>query len=129
MDFYISTILKNISINDAEIIVTKKLNEQGFGIVTQIDMQATFKNKIGVDFKPYKILGACNPNFAYEALSKVDKVGVLLPCNVCLQQSDNNDVEVFVINPLEIMKAANSTEIEVLATDVYNRLNAMINSL
>lgn len=129
MDFYISTILKGKNIIEAEAIVVEKLKEHGFGIVSEIDMQQTFKNKLNVDFKPYKILGACNPDFAYQALSKADKIGVLLPCNVCLQQLNDSDVEVFAVNPLEAMKAVNSKEVELLATDIYNRLNVMIKSL
>jgi len=94
-----------------------------------MDVKATLKNKIDVDFRPYKILGACNPQFAYKALSKADKVGVMLPCNVCLQQHGENDVEVFAINPLVAMQAINSPEVEELGKEVYTSLKTVIDSL
>jgi uncharacterized protein (DUF302 family) len=129
MEIYLSKTLKNITFEEAETMVTEKLKEQGFGIITEIDVKATFKKKLDVDFKPYKILGACNPNIAHAALSKDDKIGVMLPCNVCLQQSGLNDIEVFTINPLVAMHAVNSPGAEELAREVYDKLNQMLISL
>lgn len=129
MEFYIVKTIKDISLEKAEAIVTEKLKEQGFGVITEIDVTKTLKNRIDVDFRPYKILGACNPQFAHEALLKVDKLGVMLPCNVCLQLSGENDIEVFAVNPLVAMQAVGSKEIEVLAEDIYQRINKVIESL
>jgi len=129
MEIYLSKILENTTFEIAENLVIDKLKEQGFGVITEIDVQATFRKKLDVDFKPYKILGACNPHIAFTALSKDDKIGVMLPCNVCLQQSGENDIEVFTINPLEAMQAINSSGAEELAREVYNRLNQMLESL
>ena len=129
MKYYITNTIKNVNIEEAESIVTEKLKEQGFGVATEIDMKNTLKNKIDIDFRPYKILGACNPKFAYEALSKEDKIGVLLPCNVCLQQSGENDVEVFAVNPLVAMEAVGSKAIEKLAEEIYKRINTVIETL
>jgi uncharacterized protein (DUF302 family) len=129
MEIYLSKILQNRTFEEVEILVIEKLKEQGFGVITEIDVKATFKAKIDVDFKPYKILGACNPNIAYTALSKDDKIGVMLPCNVCIQQSGMNDVEVFTINPLEAMQSIKTPGAEELAREVYNRLNLMLDSL
>lgn len=129
MDFYIAKTIKNIGLEQAETIVTQKLKEQGFGVVTEIDIAKTLKNKIDVDFRPYKILGACNPKFAHEALSKVDKLGVMLPCNVCLQQSGETDIEVFAVNPLIAMESLNSSDVDSFGKAVYDRLNTVIGSL
>lgn len=129
MEIYLSKIIANTSFDKVEELVTIKLKEQGFGVITEIDVQATLKNKIGVEFRPYKILGACNPNFAHAALSVNDKIGVMLPCNVCLQQVDEKSVEVFAINPLEAMKAMNDQGAEELAWQVYQRLSLMLDSL
>lgn len=129
MEIYLSKIIANTSFDKVEELVTIKLKEQGFGVITEIDVQATLKNKIGVEFRPYKILGACNPNFAHAALSVNDKIGVMLPCNVCLQQVDEKSVEVFAINPLEAMKAMNDQGAEELARQVYQRLSLMLDSL
>jgi len=129
MEIYLSKILQNRTFEEVEILVIEKLKEQGFGVITEIDVKATFKAKIDIDFKPYKILGACNPNIAYTALSKDDKIGVMLPCNVCIQQSGMNDVEVFTINPLEAMQSIKTPGAEELAREVYSRLNLMLDSL
>jgi uncharacterized protein (DUF302 family) len=129
MEIYLSKIIANTSFDKVEELVTIKLKEQGFGVITEIDVQATLKNKIGVEFRPYKILGACNPNLAHAALSVNDKIGVMLPCNVCLQQVGEKSVEVFAINPLEAMKAMNDQGAEELARQVYQRLSLMLDSL
>jgi uncharacterized protein (DUF302 family) len=129
MEIYLSKIIANTSFDKVEELVTNKLKEQGFGVITEIDVQATLKNKIGVEFRPYKILGACNPNLAHAALSVNDKIGVMLPCNVCLQQVGEKSVEVFAINPLEAMKAMNDQGAEELARQVYQRLSLMLDSL
>lgn len=81
------------------------LKTEGFGIVSRVDIQQTFKTKIGVDFRPYTILGACNPHLAHEALQLEDKVGLMLPCNVIVQQTGPNEVEVAAIDPVASMRA------------------------
>jgi len=129
MEIYLSKILQNTTFEIAENLVIDKLKEQGFGVITEIDVQATFRKKLDVDFKPYKILGACNPHIAYTALSKDDKIGVMLPCNVCLQQSGKNDIEVFTINPLVAMQTMDGGDAKELANRVYEKLTAMLNSL
>jgi len=129
MEIYLSKILSDISFANAEALVTEKLKEQGFGIVTEIDIQATLKSKIGVEFRPYKILGACNPHFAFDALTKNDKIGVMLPCNVCLQQKSEDTIEVFAINPLAAMESITDPGVSELAQLVYGKLTAMLNSL
>lgn len=129
MKYYISTITKSATFDEVEQQTRDLLMEQGFAVITEIDTQATFKNKLGIDFKPYKILGACNPGFAHMVLEKDDKMGVMLPCNVCIQQNSETEIEVFAINPLVAMKATSVDGLEEFATEVYNRLNKVIEQL
>jgi uncharacterized protein (DUF302 family) len=110
--------------------VTQNLQQQGFGIITTIDVQDTFKQKLNVNFRKYKILGACNPNFAYKAISLESHIGVMLPCNVVVQEHENGEVEVSAANPLEnIDKALSTTQLIDMATEVGNRLRAAIDNL
>jgi uncharacterized protein (DUF302 family) len=110
--------------------VTVSLKEHGFGIVTSIDMQDTFKKKLGIDFRNYKILGACNPQFAFKAISLESHMGIMLPCNVVVQEHENEEVEVSAISPLENIESAfNTTELKDLAAEVGDRLRAAIDDL
>ena len=110
--------------------VTHNLQEQGFGIVTTIDMQDTFRRKLNVGFRNYKILGACNPQFAYKAISIESHAGVMLPCNVIVQEHENGEVEVSAINPIEnIGRAFSDSQLKELATEVGNRLREAIDDL
>lgn len=105
------------------------LQAEGFGIVTRIDMKDTLKTKIGVDFRPYTILGACNPKLAYEALQVEDKVGTMLPCNVVVQEIDQNHTEVAAIDPVASMQAIENPELTKAARVVRERLSRVINLL
>jgi uncharacterized protein (DUF302 family) len=116
----------------AEVVkrVTHNLKEQGFGIVTTIDMQDTFHQKLNVSFRNYKILGACNPQFAYNAITLESHVGVMLPCNIVVQEHENGEVEVSAINPLEnIERAFTSSPLRDLARDAGNPLREAIDNL
>ncbi|MCF8362800.1 MAG: DUF302 domain-containing protein [Prolixibacteraceae bacterium] len=129
MDFYISNTVENSSFDDVEKKVTELLKEQGFGVITEIDAQATFKNKLDIDFRPYKILGACNPAFAHKVLEADDKMGVMLPCNVCIQQKEDNNIEVFAVNPIVAMKQTDAKGVETFAEQVYERLNKVVQAI
>ena len=129
MKYYLTKIIKDITFEKAEEIVREKLKDHGFGVITEIDVASTFKQKINEDFRPYKILGACNPRFAFKALSEEDKMGVMLPCNVCIQKTGKNEVEVITINPFETMKNNKNSEINSLADEVYKRLKAMLDAI
>ncbi|HPR30921.1 MAG TPA: DUF302 domain-containing protein [Prolixibacteraceae bacterium] len=129
MSFYLSKKIYGITFHEAEEKVVQALKDQGFGVITEIDVQATLKNKIGADFRPYKILGACNPHFAHKVLSEVDKMGVMLPCNVCLQQSDENEIEIFTVNPSEAMPREGSPAMEEIAGEVQKRLLSVLDAL
>ena len=106
--------------------VTDLLKEEGFGVLTEIDVDKVFKQKLDVDFDRYKILGACNPNFAYTALQNEDKVGTMLPCNVILRATSDKDVEVAAVDPLASMQAIDNPSLKEIAVDVRERLSRVI---
>lgn len=105
------------------------LKEKGFGIITRIDMQDTFQQKIGKTIRPYLILGACNPNYAFEALQKENKVGTMLPCNVIVQELADGSVEVAAIDPVASMTAIDNPELLGLAKQVADLLKEAVSSL
>jgi len=108
--------------------VTDALKSHGFGVLTKIDVRTTLKEKIGAEFRPYLILGACNPNLAYQALQTEDKIGTMLPCNVIVQQVDGK-VEVAAIDPVASMQAIQNKSLGPIANDVRERLKAVIETL
>lgn len=118
-----------LSMDDAVAKVTAALKVEGFGILTEIDVQKTLKAKIDVDFRPYRILGACNPSFAHQALLAEDKIGTMLPCNVIVQQSAPGSVEVSAVDPIESMKAVDNPTLGGIATEVRTRLQRVIAQL
>lgn len=109
--------------------VTEALKNEGFGILTEIDVQATLKKKLNVDFKPYKILGACNPPFAYEALKAEDKIGAMLPCNVIVQMQTDGQVEVSAVDPVASMMAIENPALSAIATQIQAKLKKVIDNL
>ncbi len=109
--------------------VTAALQGEGFGVLTTIDVSATLKKKLGVDFRPYTILGACNPNFAYQALQAEDKIGTMLPCNVILQQTTNGKVEVSAVDPIASMAAIENAELGKIAGEVQGLIKGVIDKL
>jgi uncharacterized protein (DUF302 family) len=119
----------NLSMDDAVSKVTEALKLEGFGILTEIDVQKTLKAKIDVDFRPYRILGACNPSFAHKALLAEDKIGAMLPCNVIVQEKSPNIIEVSAVDPVESMKAVNNPALGEIATEVRVKLQRVIAQL
>jgi uncharacterized protein (DUF302 family) len=109
--------------------VTEQLKAEGFGILTEIDVQATLKKKLDADFRPYKILGACNPPFAYKALQAEDKIGLMLPCNVIVQETPDGAIEVSAIDPIASMQAVDNPSLGDVAVQVQAKLRAVIESL
>lgn len=110
-------------------IVTEALKAKGFGVLTTIDVKATLKAKIDVDFRPYTILGACNPRYAHRALSVEDKIGTMLPCNVVLQEKETGKVEVSAIDPIASMLAIENPQLADVATEVRAMLKGVIDGL
>lgn len=109
--------------------VTEALKNEGFGILTEIDVQAILKKKLDVDFKRYKILGACNPPFAYKALKLEDKIGTMLPCNVIVQEQSAGNVEVSAIDPVASMGAVGNSALAAIAEQVQAKLKKVIENL
>ena len=128
MSYYFSKVL-SVSFDEAVDRVTQKLKEQGFGVITEIDVTQTLKTKIGVDFRPYRILGACNPTLAHEALKLEDKVGTMLPCNVVVQELGPGRIEVAAIDPVASMAAIDNPALLEKAAVVREKLETVIESL
>jgi uncharacterized protein (DUF302 family) len=127
MSYYIAATLP-IPFDQAVARTEAALKEEGFGVITRIDMQETLKAKIGVDFRPYTILGACNPTLAHEALKLEDKVGTMLPCNVVIQAIGEGS-EVAAIDPVASMKAIANPELLEKAGEVRERLERVVERL
>ncbi|CAN7712575.1 DUF302 domain-containing protein [Mesorhizobium caraganae] len=109
--------------------VTDKLASKGFGVLTSIDVQQTMKAKLGADFRPYVILGACNPHFAWRALQAEDKIGTMLPCNVIVTEVGPGKVEVAAVDPVASMGAIGNRELAQVANDVRRLLEEMVREL
>jgi len=108
---------------------TEALKQEGFGVLTDIDVKNTLKQKIGVDFRKYRILGACNPSLAHRALQAEDKIGTMLPCNVIVQEHADGKVEVSAIDPIASMQAIVNPALSGIATEVQGKLRRVIEAL
>lgn len=106
-----------------------ELQKEGFGILTEIDVQAVFKKKIGADFRKYKILGACNPNFAHKAIQTEENIGTLLPCNFVVQENDKGEVSISSVNPLVTMQNVGNEKLTGIAQEVSAKLNSVLSSI
>lgn len=129
MNYYYSRVLKNTSFDESIKKVTEALKEEGFGVLTEIDVKEIFKKKLNVDFKKYKILGACNPQFAYKALQTEDKIGTMLPCNVIVAEQESGHVEVAAVDPVASMEAVENNSLTEIAEEVKSKLRKVVNSL
>lgn len=109
--------------------VTEALGKKGFGVLTTIDVKATLKKKLDADFRPYTILGACNPQFAYQALQHEDKIGTMLPCNVILQEKEPGRVEVSAVDPVASMQSIENPDLGQIAQEVRQRLREIVEGL
>ncbi len=127
MTYYFNKTVE-LSFDDAISKVTAELKKEGFGILSEIDVQAALKKKLDVDFRRYRILGACNPPFAYKALLAEDKIGTMLPCNVIVQELDNGKVEIAAIDPLASMQAVGNETVEAIAVEIREKLKKVIHN-
>jgi uncharacterized protein (DUF302 family) len=128
MSYYLS---KTVTLPFEDAIVRTKdlLKAEGFGVLTEIDVKETLEKKLGVDFRKYRILGACNPPFAYEVLQVERHIGVLLPCNVIVQESEDGLVEVSAVDPMASMQVVQNPNLLKVANEVRTRLERVINGL
>ena len=128
MSYYITKSTRG----DFDAVVSKvieKLKDEGFGVLTEIDVANTLKQKLGVEMKHYRILGACNPGFAHKALSVEDKIGVMLPCNVVVQEKDGGEVDIAAIDPRVAMKAVGNPALAEIAEEVGERLSRVVSAI
>ncbi len=125
MSYYFSRKIKG-PFEDVENRVRIALKEEGFGVLTEIDVKETLKKKCDVDFRKYKILGACNPPFAYKALQVEDKIGTMLPCNVIVQAVGTDEVEIAAIDPIASMQAVKNEALQPVADEVQRKLKKVI---
>lgn len=131
INFMNYTISKKVNIDFQQAIkdVTAELQKEGFGIITEVDLKGKFKDKLQVDFRNYTILGACNPALAYKAIQQEPGIGVMLPCNVLVQEHENGEVEIAAINPMNSIGAVENKELQGLAQEVSDKLQAVVDRM
>ena len=127
MKYYINTTI-NTDLETATIKVGEELQKEGFGIVTQFDVNKALKEKLDVDFRPYRILGACNPALALRSVNAEDKIGTILPCNVMLQSVDEG-TEIAIINPRSMVKDIDNEAMKAIAEEIFEKLQRVINNI
>jgi uncharacterized protein (DUF302 family) len=128
MSYYFSTTIKG-NFEDIVQKTTEALKKEDFGVLTDIDVTSTLKTKLDVDFKKYRILGACNPPFAFKALQAEDKIGTMLPCNVIVQEIADGEIEVAAIDPIASMQAITNPDLKGIAVQIQEKLKKVINNL
>jgi uncharacterized protein (DUF302 family) len=128
MSYYFTKII-DASFDEAIDMVTKELKDEGFGILTEIDVKATFKKKLDIDFRKYRILGACNPKMAHQAISAESKIGTMLPCNVIVQETEDGKIEISAVDPVASMSAVENESLGGIAQEVRSKLKAVIDRL
>jgi len=128
MEYYYAKTL-NVTFDEAVNLATEALKNEGFGVISEINMHEKLKEKLGVDFKRYKILGACNPPLAYKALQAEEKIGTMLPCNVLVIEQGQNKIEIAAVNPVASMQAITNPALGDVALEVTNKLKRVIDNL
>ncbi|MEQ8683304.1 MAG: DUF302 domain-containing protein [Cyclobacteriaceae bacterium] len=128
MNYHISKPLKDISFDEVVDKVIQCLKDEGFGVLTDIDIKQTLKNKLDVDFKSYRILGAGNSPYAYQALQSEDYIGLMLPCNVVVKQ-ELDYIDVAAVDPVASMQAVGNQKLEIIALEIRNKLQKVISNL
>jgi len=129
MNYYFNKTFFNVSFDEAIEKVTEELKKEGFGILSDIDVQATLKNKLDVDFRKYRILGACNPPLALKALKAEIHIGTMLPCNIVVMEKDDGNISVSAIDPLASMLAVDNQGVNAVAKEVQTTLKKVIANL
>jgi len=129
MRYYFNKVVKSKDFDEVINQTVAVLKTEGFGVLTEIDIQKAFKEKIDVDFKKYRILGACNPHFAHKALLAEDKIGVFLPCNIIVEEHENGEIEVSAVDPVASMGAVNNDALGGFALEVQEKMKKIIKKL
>ena len=128
MSYYFNKFV-NMAFDEAIDKVTEELKKEGFGVLTEIDVKQALKKKLNVDFRKYRILGACNPQYAYKALQAEDKIGTMLPCNVIVQETEDGKIEIAAIDPVASMQSVPNESLEEIATIVRSKLIKVIENI
>jgi uncharacterized protein (DUF302 family) len=128
MSYYFTKVL-DVSFEEAIEKVSQGLKEEGFGILTEIDVKETFKKKLDIDFRKYRILGACNPQMAHKAITAESKIGTMLPCNVIVQETDGGKTEISAVDPVASMSAVENESLGGIAQEVRSKLKTVIDKL
>lgn len=126
MKYYFSKTLNNVTFEAAIDKVTEELKKEGFGVISEINIHEKFKEKLGIDFRKYRILGACNPAAAFKALQEEDKIGTMLPCNVIVQQKSDSQIEVAAVDPVASMQAIENENLAAIANEIRSKLEKVI---
>jgi len=129
MEYYFNTVLSNITFEKAIQSTTLALKNEGFGVLTEIDIQNTLRQKLDVHFPNYTILGACNPSFAHKALQVENKIGTMLPCNVIVREAEDGNIEVAAVNPIASMMGVHNEALMGIAEEVRDKLKRVIEAL
>ena len=129
MSYYFKTTLTNSTFDEAIDKTVAALKTEGFGVLTEIDLKATFKKKLDADFYNYKILGACHPQFAYNALQAEDKIGTMLPCNFIVQEKETGTIEISGVDPMASMMSVGNESLGAIAGDVRDKLKRVVESI
>jgi uncharacterized protein (DUF302 family) len=129
MEYYFNKTLTDFTFEEVIGRTTQALQNEGFGILTEIDLKTTLKNKLDVDFPNYKILGACNPGFAHKALLAENKIGTMLPCNVIVRETKNGNIEVAAVDPIASMMGVENESLALIAEEVRSKLKKAVDSL
>lgn len=129
MGYYFSTIIQNQNFQEVILRTTEALKQEGFGVLTEIDIKATLKKKLDADFHNYTILGACNPQLAFQALQAEDKIGTMLPCNVIVQERKLGSIEIAAVDPAASMQAVKNDALIAIAENVRTKLQSVIQHL
>ena len=129
MMYYINTTILGLTFDEAIDKVTEALKKEGFGVLTDIDIKVTMKKKLDVDLNEYRILGACNPGYAYKALQEENKIGTMLPCNVIVQENNDGTIDISAVDPIASMQAVENENLGSLAIGIKKKLQNVIDSL
>ncbi len=129
MKYYFNKKISGINFEEGVKLVSKELQKEGFGILTKIDVQATLKKKLDIDFRQYLILGACNPPFAHKALLAEDKIGTMLPCNVVVQEDIDGFISITAVDPIASMMAVENESLREIAMEIQEKLKNVINRI
>ena len=129
MKYYINTLVKGQSYQSVREKLLVEMKKEGFGVLTEADIQKAFKEKLDFDYRKYEILGACNPGYAKQALEIEDKLGVYLPCNFIIQEIEDNTIEVAAVNPIVMMSTVNSEDLKPIAKEIYDKMKRIIDNL